>query len=308
MAPKINFLGAAREVTGSCFDLHRLTCEGRLRDLMIFVDSPMATGATRITRRHLELFDEQAKNLAGWHKVGADLPYLEFTSSLDGAKALNQISAGAIIISASGMCDAGRVRHHLRQNLPRPDAVVMITGFQAKGSLGQWAVRARGPQGALGLGGWFQSATASIALVLAVLAGFVGYALGRSSWHQAVCHPRGSRGATAGSKPISSMTRPVSRGVWPRSRCGRSRPGIASAKNTATALAIGRSVHIVDMADLRTLFKLPPLKAQAPAALAVDGDRDRSAPDCGGRADGSPSSHWSNLFIGRNKSETEAFA
>jgi len=127
-------VGRTQEVL---YHLHRLTCEGRLRDLMIFVDSPMATEATRITRRHLELFDEQAKNLAGWHKVGADLPYLKFTSSVDESKALNQISAGAIIISASGMCDAGRIRHHLRQNLPRPESIVMITGFQAKGSLGR---------------------------------------------------------------------------------------------------------------------------------------------------------------------------
>lgn len=127
-------VGRTQEVL---YHLHRLTCEGRLRDLMIFVDSPMATEATRITRRHLELFDEQAKKLAGWHKVGTDLPYLKFTSSVEESKALNQMSAGAIIISASGMCDAGRIRHHLRQNLPRRESVVMITGFQAKGTLGR---------------------------------------------------------------------------------------------------------------------------------------------------------------------------
>jgi len=127
-------VGRTQEVL---YHLHRLTREGRLRDPMIFVDSPMATEATRITRQHLELFDEQAKELAGWHKVGADLPYLKFTASVDESKALNQISSGAIIISASGMCDAGRIRHHLRQNLPRSESVVMITGFQAKGTLGR---------------------------------------------------------------------------------------------------------------------------------------------------------------------------
>jgi len=127
-------VGRTQEVL---YHLHRLASEGRLRDLMIFVDSPMATEATRITRQHLELFDEQAKALAGWHKVGADLPYLKFTSRVDESKALNQIRAGAIIISASGMCDAGRIRHHLRQNLPRRESVVLITGFQAKGTLGR---------------------------------------------------------------------------------------------------------------------------------------------------------------------------
>ncbi|TDE37563.1 MBL fold metallo-hydrolase RNA specificity domain-containing protein [Antarcticimicrobium sediminis] len=119
------------------YHLHRLTCEGRLHDLMVFVDSPMATEVTRITRQHLELFDEQATKLAGWHKLGADLPYLKFTASVDESKALNLISSGAIIISASGMCDAGRIRHHLRQNLPRRECVVLITGFQAKGTLGR---------------------------------------------------------------------------------------------------------------------------------------------------------------------------
>ncbi len=119
------------------YHLHRLTCEGRLHDLSIFVDSPMATEATRITRQHLEVFDEQATRLAGWHKVGADLPYLKFTASVEESKALNLIRSGAIIISASGMCDAGRIRHHLRQNLPRRECVVLITGFQAKGSLGR---------------------------------------------------------------------------------------------------------------------------------------------------------------------------
>jgi metallo-beta-lactamase family protein len=127
-------VGRTQEVL---YHLHRLTSEGRLHDLMIFVDSPMATEVTRITRQHLELFDEQALQLAGWHKVGADLPYLKFTASVDESKALNQIRSGAIIISASGMCDAGRIRHHLRQNLPRRENVVLITGFQAKGTLGR---------------------------------------------------------------------------------------------------------------------------------------------------------------------------
>ena len=127
-------VGRTQEVL---YHLHCLTCEGRLHDLNVFVDSPMATEATRITRQHLELFDDQAKKLAGWHKVGADLPYLHFTASVEESKALNQIRSGAIIISASGMCDAGRIRHHLRENLPRRESLVLITGFQAAGTLGR---------------------------------------------------------------------------------------------------------------------------------------------------------------------------
>ena len=117
--------------------LHRLASQGRLRQPKVFVDSPMATQATRITREHMELFDEQAKQLAGWYARGKDLPYLHFTESVEESKALNQIRSGAIIISASGMCDAGRIRHHLRHSLPRRECSVLIPGFQAQGTLGR---------------------------------------------------------------------------------------------------------------------------------------------------------------------------
>jgi len=119
------------------YHLHRLTREGRLRRPTVFVDSPMATEATRITRKHLELFDEEARQLVGWHALGADLPYLQFTASAEESMALNQIRSGAIIISASGMCDAGRIRHHLRHNLPRRECSVLIPSFQAQGTLGR---------------------------------------------------------------------------------------------------------------------------------------------------------------------------
>ena len=119
------------------YHLHRLTCEGQLRQPKVFVDSPMATQATRITREHLELFDEQAKRLAGWHARGENLPYLSFTASAEESMALNRIRSGAIIISASGMCDAGRIRHHLRHNLPRRECSILFPGFQAQGTLGR---------------------------------------------------------------------------------------------------------------------------------------------------------------------------
>ncbi len=127
-------VGRTQEVL---YHLHRLTCEGRLQRPRVFVDSPMATQATRITRDHLELFDEQAKRLVGWHSRGENLPYLHFTASTEESIALNRIRSGAIIISASGMCDAGRIRHHLRHNLPRSECSVLLPGFQAQGTLGR---------------------------------------------------------------------------------------------------------------------------------------------------------------------------
>lgn len=119
------------------YHLHRLTCQGHMHDLKIFVDSPMATKATAITKKHFELFDEQARELVSWHNETANLPYLNFIGSADESKALNLIRSGAIIISASGMCNAGRIRHHLRNNLARPECSVLITGYQAQNTLGR---------------------------------------------------------------------------------------------------------------------------------------------------------------------------
>ena len=127
-------VGRTQEVL---YHLHRLASEGRLQQPTVYVDSPMAAQATRITREHLELFDEQARQLAGWHSRGENLPRLHFTASVKESKALNQIRSGAIIISASGMADAGRIRHHLRHNLPRRECSVVFPGFQAQGTLGR---------------------------------------------------------------------------------------------------------------------------------------------------------------------------
>ncbi|HEY5613405.1 MAG TPA: MBL fold metallo-hydrolase [Lysobacter sp.] len=117
--------------------LHLLTRQGRLPPIDIFVDSPMATAATRITMDHLALFDAAAARLAKWHGAGDGLPNLHFTRSADESMALNQIRSGALIISASGMCDAGRIKHHLRHNLGRRESSVLITGFQARYTLGR---------------------------------------------------------------------------------------------------------------------------------------------------------------------------
>ena len=119
------------------YHLHQLSRLGRLRDLNIFVDSPMATSATKITQKHMALFDDEGQRLANWFMAGSGLPTLRFTGSVEDSIALNQIRSGAIIISASGMCDAGRIKHHLRYNLPRRESSVLITGFQAQGTLGR---------------------------------------------------------------------------------------------------------------------------------------------------------------------------
>lgn len=116
---------------------HHLSREGRFRDLDIHVDSPMATAVTRITRNNLELFDEEARKLVTWSAKGAGVPRLSFIGGVEESRQLNDIRSGAIIIAASGMCTAGRIKHHLLHNLPRPENAVLITGFQASGTLGK---------------------------------------------------------------------------------------------------------------------------------------------------------------------------
>lgn len=119
------------------YHLHDLTRQGRLRNLHIYVDSPMASAATKATIAHLALFDQEAKRLQKWHAGGNGLPRLRFVATAAESRALNEIRGGAIIISASGMCEAGRIKHHLQHNLARRESSVLITGFQAQGTLGR---------------------------------------------------------------------------------------------------------------------------------------------------------------------------
>lgn len=119
------------------YHLHDLTRQGRLQGLNIFVDSPMASAATRTTIEHMALFDNEARRLASWREGGHGLPRLRFVGTAAESRALNEIRSGAVIISASGMCEAGRIKHHLRHNLPRKESSVLIVGFQAQGTLGR---------------------------------------------------------------------------------------------------------------------------------------------------------------------------
>ena len=119
------------------YALAELARSGSLPPLRVFIDSPMAEKATLITRRHLELLAPGVRELDHWMRGNPAELQLRYTHEVEESMALNQIRAGAIIISASGMCDAGRIKHHLRWNLPRSSCAVLITGFQAEGTLGR---------------------------------------------------------------------------------------------------------------------------------------------------------------------------
>jgi len=128
-------VGRTQEILYVLGDLMR---RGRIaRDIEIIVDSPMAVRATEITGQHLDLTDIEMRTLTAWQKQKrANRPRIRYTESVEESMRLNELR-GAIIISASGMCDAGRIKHHLRHNLPRAEAGILITGFQAEGTLGR---------------------------------------------------------------------------------------------------------------------------------------------------------------------------
>jgi metallo-beta-lactamase family protein len=121
------------------FILSELAQEGRLATKpRIFVDSPMAKAATEVTLKHERLLDEEARHFMRDMQSNHHMPLpISFTESVEDSKAINRISGGAIIIAASGMCDAGRIKHHLRQNLPREENSLIFVGFQAQGTLGR---------------------------------------------------------------------------------------------------------------------------------------------------------------------------
>jgi metallo-beta-lactamase family protein len=114
-----------------------LTRQARIPKLSVFVDSPMATAATEITFKHMELLDAETHALMGRHGGAQYFRKLEFVEDVEESKALDRVTGGAVIISASGMCEAGRVKYHLRANLARRESTILITGFQAAGTFGR---------------------------------------------------------------------------------------------------------------------------------------------------------------------------
>ncbi|MGI6326810.1 MAG: MBL fold metallo-hydrolase RNA specificity domain-containing protein [Saccharofermentanales bacterium] len=103
----------------------------------VYVDSPLAVSATKIFRQNTDCYDDEARRYVENGDHPLDFPNLYFTASVEESKQLNIDPESKIIISASGMCDAGRIKHHLKHNLWRPESTVLFVGYQAKGTLGR---------------------------------------------------------------------------------------------------------------------------------------------------------------------------
>jgi metallo-beta-lactamase family protein len=115
--------------------LDGLVREKRLPPLDVYVDSPLANEATKVYLAHPEDFGEDSRKLA--QVIKGDALRLHFTASVEESQAINRMKSGAIIMAGSGMCEGGRVAHHLKHNLWRSECSVIFTGFQARGTLGR---------------------------------------------------------------------------------------------------------------------------------------------------------------------------
>jgi len=116
--------------------LNNLVRKKRLYNINVYLDSPLAQEATKIYLSHPECFDEDAKKLFTT-KDHNDSIKLHFVQSAQESMALNKIKSGIIVIAGSGMCEGGRIRHHLKHNLWRSECSVIFVGFQGKGTLGR---------------------------------------------------------------------------------------------------------------------------------------------------------------------------
>ncbi len=118
--------------------LYLLNKDGRLpADMPVYLDSPLAIQATEIFRHHTAYLDEETRELIKKGEDPLNLPQLHFTPTTDESMAINNFSGPAIVISASGMADAGRIKHHLRHNIWREGASIVFVGFQAQGTTGR---------------------------------------------------------------------------------------------------------------------------------------------------------------------------
>ena len=107
-----------------------------LMKVPVYVDSPLAISATQVFKENMDLFEDEVKEEMERGNNPLEFPGLKFTQTADESKALNESNEPSIIISASGMCDVGRIKHHLKHNIWNPKSTILFVGYQAPGTLG----------------------------------------------------------------------------------------------------------------------------------------------------------------------------
>src|SRR6516162_449855 len=125
--------------------LHEITLSGCLPRVPIFVDSPLSVNATEIYRRHIECFNDTIKKFVREQENPFGMTNLTYISDAGDSKKLNDRAEPMIIISASGMCEAGRIRHHLANNIADKKNLVLFIGYCAEGTLGDQITKGKSP-------------------------------------------------------------------------------------------------------------------------------------------------------------------
>ena len=119
------------------YSLHQLSMKGRLPDIPVFLDSPLAIRTTEIFRKYPQYQDQETQNMIEQGIDPLALPNLRYTLSTAESQSINDYNGTAIIISAAGMCNAGRIKHHLKHNLWRKGASIVFVGYQGIGTPGR---------------------------------------------------------------------------------------------------------------------------------------------------------------------------
>lgn len=120
--------------------LNHLRNGKKIPNLMMFIDSPMAISLTEVFKHHPELFDKDMTELLLRGQSPFECPCMHMTRTVEESKTINSIKGTVIIVSGSGMCTGGRVKHHLVNNISRPDSTILFVGYQAAGTLGRLIV------------------------------------------------------------------------------------------------------------------------------------------------------------------------
>lgn len=127
-------VGRSQEVL---YYMNELLLEERIPYIMTFLDSPMAVKVTEVFSRHPELYDDRMRALVAHNESPFSFKGLKLVQSKEESKAINAIRGTVMIIAGSGMCTGGRIKHHLVNNITRPESTILFVGYQAQGTLGR---------------------------------------------------------------------------------------------------------------------------------------------------------------------------